>query len=491
MTMPEDMSSFFAVWWRSRPMHLLQRTGMIALLMAFVAVPAFLETPRATLLARYRKAGFQALHADRPQVAELYFRRMGRLDPTDTEGRFGMALVADRLGNLPLAHRLMMGLAFGDTAYPLAHNWLAEQLLQQRGEELTEDEFWQVQRHLEIAAEDPTARLQAHALLGSLLLSRQEYHESIPHLAAVVDEKPELRIPLSRAYAAIGKNDDAKFEIERALSHFRSMNLVSPGDADVCLVRVQCEMMAGDLQTAERVLRRAITRFPEDSRFLNVLQELHLSACDHALSDEKLDLAIEHLNRALQLSPETPGVMERFALIAGSGDQAADKALASLRDVIADGRAVGSAHLAMGGVLLRRGRIRDAARHFELGLRHEPGSVALLNNLAWCLTQDANGDADRALELIDSALGRPGLRRNHRAEVLETRGQILVRMGRLAEAAVDLERALPHLTDANAAHRTLASVYHDLGESELAALHQRRSTERVAEGLPRTSRVLR
>lgn len=481
MTISNEMGSFVSAWFRSRPGHLLHRTAMIGLLLAVISVPAFLETPRDSLIARYRKAGFKALRAEKPEVAELYFKRMGRLDATDTEGRFGMALTAEKLGNKPLAHRLMTGLAYGDTSYPLAHNWLAEQILEDRSMNLSEDDFWMVQRHLEQASTDPTARVQSHALLGTMLLSRGETHEAVPHLVSVVDERPELRISLARAYAELGNQEDAKFEVERALAHFRALSITSPGNADGCLIRVQCELMAGDRATAERVLKRARLRFPDDERFTEVLQGMHLGACDRALSDRDFEKALRHLNDALVLDATARGIVERFGVIAGSGSDVAEAALDELKRVAAAGHAPAAAHLAIGGVLLGRQQFDGAIHHFEVGLRHNPKSVALLNNLAWCLSHSDSAATERAMKLIDSALERAGKESNQRAEVLETRGQILAKAGRLSEAIVDLEQALPRLHQPAGAHATLASVYDRLGQTSLADAHRQFPFERTAE----------
>jgi tetratricopeptide (TPR) repeat protein len=456
-------------------------------LLTFIAIPAFQDTPRNSLLARYRKAGFSALRENKPEEAELYFKRMGRLDSTDMEGRFGMAMTAEKLNNLPLAYRLMTGLAHGETTYPLAHHWLAEKILKDRGDELSEDDFWQVQRHLEEAVAEPTAFVKAHALLGSLLLSRGEHHEAIPHLAAVVDSRPELRIPLARAYAAIGSTEDASQEVERALGHFRAMSIASPGNADCCLIRVQCEIMSGHKVAAVRVLKRARNRFPEDGRFRGVLEDMHFAEADQALRAEDYDSALHHLDSVMKLNPNAKGILERFAVIAGSDGTTNELALEKLKSVAASGKSPAAAHLAIGGVLLQQSDTAGAIYHFEIGLRHNPDSVALLNNLAWCLSQDDPKGNQRALRLIERALERAEINSKVRAEVQETHGQILARMGRFSEAAVALEGALPKLTDRTTAHATLASVYDRLGQNSMAGLHRQsriRSAARANPGQP-------
>lgn len=483
MTISSEAGNFISAWLRSRPSHFVHRAAGIMMILIVVSIPVIQETPKNSLIARYRKAGFAALRADKPETAEIYFKRMGRLDPTDIEGRFGMALTAEKLGNLPLANRLMHGLAYGETTYPLAHNWLAEKILEEKKDDLSEDDFWRVRRHLEAAVADPTATVQAHAILGKMLMDRSEHHDAIPHLQVAADERPELRIPLARAYLAIGNQDDAAQEVDRAVNHFRAMSLASPGDAECCLIRVQCELMAGQNATADRVLRLARVRFPDDSRFTAVLQQMHFDATDKAILKGDFHRALIHLEDMLKIDPEAKGILERFATIAGSGSNVAESALNALRQVAATGKAPAAAHLAVGGVLLQRDDAAGAIYHFEMGLRHNPESVALLNNLAWCVSREKPAEHARALQLIERALERAEVGSKTRAEVLETRGQILARLGRYSEAAVAIETALPNLVDPIDAHATLATIYEQLGQDSMASLHRKSRTAALAEAM--------
>ncbi len=489
MSTGREMSSFFLAWLKSRPGSLLHRTAFIVALLAIVSVPAFLKPPDRTLAARYRKAGFDALRKDDAETAAIYFKRMGRLDARDAEGRYGMALAAEKLGNLPLAHRLMVGLADEETPYPLAHSWLAEQILKAKSKKLSDDDYWQVRRHLEAATSDPASRTKSHAILGAMLLSRNEPHEAIPHLKQVVTSRPELRIPLAEALSAIGEHEHARAEVDRALTHFRAQSLASPDNADCVLIRVQCELMSGDKATAERVLKKALVRFPEDARFTKTLQEMHLTSCDNAINDRNFDLALRHLNEALNLRPESVGLLERFTILAGGSSPAADMALNALQDVVATGRAPAATHLAIGGAFVRRDQIQEAIPHFEAGLRHNPNSVALLNNLAWCLSKEDRGDNERALQLIDLALQKTELTPSMRAEAMETRGQILVRLQRYAEALVCLEQALPRLANKTPAHAALSVVYEELGEEALARTHRTKAQSTAKQ--PSNSRRIR
>jgi len=59
----------------------------------------------------------------------------------------------------------------------------------------------------------------------------------------------------------------------------------------------------------------------------------------------------------------------------------------------------------------------------------------------------------------------------------DTRGQVLVKLGRWDDAVKDLEYALPRLNDKSATHTALAQVYENLGLRDLAAEHERLAKE--------------
>jgi predicted Zn-dependent protease len=66
----------------------------------------------------------------------------------------------------------------------------------------------------------------------------------------------------------------------------------------------------------------------------------------------------------------------------------------------------------------------------------------------------------------------------------DTRGQILLKMGRYKEATQDLEFALPKL-DPRAkqhTHRSLAEAYRKLGFADLAAEHEKLAAKTEPEG---------
>lgn len=97
--------------------------------------------------------------------------------------------------------------------------------------------------------------------------------------------------------------------------------------------------------------------------------------------------------------------------------------------------------------------------------------MELLNNLRWAIAHAEPPDLDRALNLANAAHQAAP---NH-PDVLETRGQILAKLGRWKEAITDLDKALPAMPNRARVHDTLAPAYENLGVKELADEHRRRA----------------
>jgi tetratricopeptide (TPR) repeat protein len=118
------------------------------------------------------------------------------------------------------------------------------------------------------------------------------------------------------------------------------------------------------------------------------------------------------------------------------------------------------------------GQNDKAKIYLQRAVKKDPLNPVALNNYGWILTQDPNGDMDIALTAVNKALEiRPDDLRFR-----ETRGQVLVRLGRWREAIEDLEIAVNGLPDVRDIHLSLAKAYDALGEKQLARVHRARAT---------------
>ena len=109
--------------------------------------------------------------------------------------------------------------------------------------------------------------------------------------------------------------------------------------------------------------------------------------------------------------------------------------------------------------------------HYELAHDASPETPVTLNNLAYTISRSKNPDLERALSLINQAIELDA----SVPDFFDTRGEILMRMGRWPQAITDLEAALRKLPGRAAIHRKLSVCYAAAGDSELAALHGRRA----------------
>jgi tetratricopeptide (TPR) repeat protein len=82
-------------------------------------------------------------------------------------------------------------------------------------------------------------------------------------------------------------------------------------------------------------------------------------------------------------------------------------------------------------------RFDEEVRLYRIVLAHQSQDTVVMNNMAWALSEGLNQPSE-ALELIDKLIKVAG--RN--GEYLDTRGMILLRLGRLQESVEDLEAAV-------------------------------------------------
>ena len=130
-----------------------------------------------------------------------------------------------------------------------------------------------------------------------------------------------------------------------------------------------------------------------------------------------------------------------------------------------------SAHLQLGQLELKQGKIDDAIGHLEKARVARPDDSAILSSLARAYTR--TGDRTRARELADAARKTntgartvvPDHRFNEvagRAVTLQSfvaRANVYFKAGRSDRAVAELQTALSHYPDAGTVHESLARVY--------------------------------
>lgn len=128
-------------------------------------------------------------------------------------------------------------------------------------------------------------------------------------------------------------------------------------------------------------------------------------------------------------------------------------------------------HLA--NLLDYRGKYREAEAEYRAILKpeHEPNNVVALNNLAWLLALQT-GRGEEALNVVTKAIHSAG----RRPELLDTRGVILLNLGRNEEAVADLKEVIADAPNATRLFH-LAQAYQALKDRDNAARTLRKAKE--------------
>lgn len=128
----------------------------------------------------------------------------------------------------------------------------------------------------------------------------------------------------------------------------------------------------------------------------------------------------------------------------------------------------------LGGIdALLLGRPETAYARFRQAHDDSPGNPVVANNVAAILgTRGVDADPQAALTVIDTVLAR----HPQQPAFLDTRGRILLRLGRPAEAVATFDQLL-HLRPGDpATHHALAEAWARLGNPARAEFHRRSAT---------------
>ena len=422
---------------------------------------------RGELIPRYQHAASIAFSQRDDEAANLYYRKLQQLDKSNEEAIYGRALVAQRIGKKARATELMESIAPQEQpGYPAAHLWLAKSISEGRpGLDAPAETSYRL--HLTRAVEGGAGDSEAEALLGLLMQSKGRHEQAVRYLTAAVNDRPDLWLNLAGSYAARRMHDQAKWAAEEAIAYYARVSSEEP----VSEHRIrwsQALIFLAQFEQAEAVLTEGLAG-ASGYQFHTALVGTYVSWFDflsmQSNRDEALLLTIG--GKGLKIAPDHGPLLQRVGALVYFGELPADER-PELPEIHTQVAASPEALLVLGSEFTRRNQYREAAVLLELALQLRPQAAEIKNNLAWALLR-LNRDLERALQLATEAVNqRPG-----NAHLRDTRGQILVRLGRYRAALADLEHALALLGRNPRLHRALATAYENLGMPELSDKHKR------------------
>lgn len=416
-------------------------------------------------------------------VASVAAQRLLAIDPEDLENQFQLAMLDDELGKEVSARAAIFRLGI-EREYGPAALWILRSLIY----------------------DHPTTN--ADGELGNQHLVKRkswtEQEQAVCHRCATV---AMTKLPSKRAVFA--KKMYAGFLADNGFTGdaLRLYNTIASTEPGVNLVAAQLAARNHDYTAAQRFAKSAI-RFLEPTMLENLTSiqarlnfaqalvldeqddrayELLLAGCritpspilaaaaGEALvfkaerlrrelgNDETLVKRFELMTEAVQLAPQSPLVLESVIHLAIECSEAEDGKLPFRRKLL-QGVNPTAMHFVEGTILLMAGDVDAAQKHLELATRDGAKMAGLLNNLAYTLLASDKKNLPKALRFSEEALrqlpGHPSL--------LDTRGQILLKMGRYQDAISDLEKACAAPDLRHSAHLGLVQAYQALGVEDLA-----------------------
>ena len=477
----DAVTTRLALWRKSRRFRRLLY-GSPALMVALgVMVIVGIQWLRPTsAIGNYQLAINDAIDREDYEAAEVYLRKLATFEGMQDRAKFHLARIAQAMGKEEEAARIIAELAPEDGAgYPEAHFLVAEKLARDNAQ-WTQEKLDTVIYHLEAVLKTAPHHARSHRMLGEAYLARRDLDQAATHFAAAADSHPQVRLVLARIYQRRDKDHLAQIEIEKAINHFGDKAKADRTDVDSRLNWAQALLMKNrSPQEVAKILQEGLDRVG-DQRYKEALASLYCAQSDQIAKSapQQVGPRLVLLEAALELSPNNINVLNRLARIAGHQGEEGKIAREHLEKVLTAGTATATIHLIYGTDALQRGDFELGRMHLEQAFRQNPRMPAVANNLAWLWANSETPDLDQALKLASTAIE---LAPND-ARILETRGQIYASLKRWADAAADLERCLKGM-DADGkrkVHATLARVYRELGDLELAEAH----LERAKQGEP-------
>lgn len=490
---------FSVRWIVSRPYMTLAPAipAAIVAMILLASILMILRRDQTAIQTKYLDKLRTSIAAGDTEVAAVAAQRLLAIDPDNMEHQYQLAMLEDELGQTEAARTAILRLAL-EKQYGPAALWMLKFLVY---EDVKSD-----------LSSDPNAN---ERLIQRLSWSQEE--QDVCHQCATV---AMTRLPSQRALLA--KKMYAGFLAANGLTGdaFRLYEAIAQFDPEVNLVAAQLAAGAEDYLTAQRFAKAAIRHLEPQVIAAPSSVELRLKYCQALVLDERDDEAFNSLmdgvkltsspilkiaagealvfkserlkrnvgedetliqrvpllRQAVTLAPQSGLVLEAVVRLAIDASEADEQKRNQIRQALLSGVTPVAMHFVEGTVLLMNGDLDQAQHHLELAAKEWDNMPGLLNNLAVTLAE--SGDESRlpqALRLSDAALKQlPG-----HPYLLETRGQIYLRMKRYQDAITDLEKTLADANMRPLAHKGLAEAYEALGVEDLAA-ENRRLAEKYA-----------
>lgn len=474
-------------------------TGMPAVcgLVAPIALAVWIAPDRDAQVAR--AAGRMGYFQDRREYeeADFFSRQWCALVPGDDDAFFRRAGLLDQMGKKSEAQSLLLSLADQRNHQPALRLLCQQDLVAViEGSDPREG----LESGLENNLQQLVARFpddpQGRFMLATLYIHQGRLLEALTLLQVITKSatSPVPQVWYSQAVLQqqLGREAESRSSAAVAADQFLMQNSERVASTEELLQAVRSLVLAARESEAVQLLDSRLRRAVDEQDRVNwsavkgetcAAWSRRLSSRPNATAAE-IAQSIQVLFEGVRVAPRQPVVVEELCRLCISGRIAGSELESHLQTALNSGISPGLVHFILGtrAATQTPPDLQRADEHFQLAVAHNSAFPGLLNNMANLIADAPEGDFGEALKLVDQAL----LLLPRQAEIHDTRGKLLLRLGKATEAIASFEKALAAPAIRGEVHNNIARAWRDLGNIERADFHQS-----IADGLRQTDNALK
>ena len=447
------------IFWRCVPALLA-----MALTIVLFALVVSSNQRQSELRLNYRRMVAGLLQTGNYEAARVACLRGLSFDErTRYEWLFYMSIAMNGLGHVQEAAALM------NAAAPLDHpgfaqaHLIAAQVLLSSTNNVTEAMAQAAERQLLNAlALDPQST-QINEMLGRFYINTHDLEKARQRLLQVYPYKNDVALLLSLTYNAVHDTSSAENWANVAAEVF-SKKLKEAHSVDSQSDRLglaEALLIEKNYAEALKVLEDGLVLSQNQQAYKSGIAEVCVTWAAKLQPD-----SAEYLHLIQKGLENVPQHLKLHILLVQAA-HTSKPARVMLDDYLAkaDGESAAWWHFLQATDARQMGNAASARSHLETAYRFGPKIPEIANDLAMHLTTGAQPDLPRALSIIETVLkdnpDNPTFR--------DTRGQILLKLGRATEAVADLKYAGSKLNHSAETDEALASAYKILIQNQIAA----------------------
>jgi len=405
-------------------------------------------------------------------MRQLAYSSAGALADSESNGESGQESVADAADSAtPNEAGTVSKFSRGDLR--AAHWLLANRYLQVPRDQWSEQEKAELHPLLQWLYSRSPRDLLVTRLYSEELLRGERLEEALPLLLQLAPLSPSDSFRAAVVASVTGSKERATALANQALELLSLESDAERETAEWLLANAECQLFLGNHGEGLKLLAKAVT-VTDDEALRDQMRQMagqtlitwsqQIDDSPNKTIDDQLQV-LRNLQQALNIAPNNPlvlGYLSQYLLTTYAEDE---ERVVALRESLISGTSPGISHFLRGTLAHLKGNAAEAKTHLELSAKHLPTNRSILNNLAFVMAGQGDEHLTKALDIIEGVIvAEPNPNPNY----FDTRGGILLKLGRYQEAIADLEYGLQIPGRKREAQLDLAECYERLGNAELA-----------------------